>query len=55
MGCDSNPNGSDFNIVTVVLQYGVIATLIVVAVGKTKEAVGEMCHGTLQLAELQEF
>ena len=25
MGCDSNPNGSDFNIVTVVLQYGVFA------------------------------
>ena len=30
MGCDSNPNGSDFNIVTVVLQYGVIATLVII-------------------------
>ena len=28
MGCDFNPNGSDFTIVTDVLLYGVFATLL---------------------------
>ena len=32
MGYDANPNGSDFTIVTDVLQYSVFATLVVIYV-----------------------